>query len=252
MVPCASLGISQFVCVHTYWIDSCLNQVCPICAANLGKDAISHFTTHHVHSIKRRRKSPKSGSLSNGTNLTREIADRRNMHETTPDPLSAFLYNVPISELQEDEEPSATSDVKSTNEEVDIKDNEEKRQRAAFVQQLVCPICAANLGKDAISHFTTHHVHSIKRRRKSPKSGSLSNGTNLTREIADRRNMHETTPDPLSAFLYNVPISELQEDEEPSATSDVKSTNEEVDIKDNEEKRQRAAFVQQLVYSTIF
>nr|GEX59518.1 hypothetical protein [Tanacetum cinerariifolium] len=116
----------------------------------------------------------------------------------------------------------------------------------------VCPICAANLGKDAISHFTTHHVHSIKRRRKSPKSGSLSNGTNLTREIADRGNMHETTPDPLSAFLYNVPISELQEDEAPSATTDVKSTNEEVDVKDHEEKRQHAAFVQQLIFSTIF
>ncbi|KAI7748863.1 hypothetical protein M8C21_024950 [Ambrosia artemisiifolia] len=28
------------------------NAVCPICAANLGKDAIAHFTSHHVHSIK--------------------------------------------------------------------------------------------------------------------------------------------------------------------------------------------------------
>lgn len=29
-----------------------LFQVCPICAANLGKDALGHFTVQHAHSIK--------------------------------------------------------------------------------------------------------------------------------------------------------------------------------------------------------
>ncbi|KVI06303.1 Drought induced 19/ RING finger protein 114 [Cynara cardunculus var. scolymus] len=94
----------------------------------------------------------------------------------------------------------------------------------------VCPICAANLGKDAIAHFTSHHVHSVKRRRKSQKSGLWSNGMNIAREMTDRGNMQETTPDPLSAFF-------IKEAEEP---------------KDHEEKSHRAAFVQQLIFSTIF
>nr|XP_043617649.1 protein DEHYDRATION-INDUCED 19 homolog 5-like [Erigeron canadensis] len=119
------------------------------------------------------------------------------------------------------------------------------------LKNAVCPICAANLGKDALSHFTSHHVHSIKRR-KSQKSGMWSNGACLTREIADRGNIQETAPDPLSAFLYNVPLSELQEDQVSSETSDVKSTKEEVEVKDHEEKRHRAAFIQQLIFSTIF
>ncbi|KAL4584883.1 hypothetical protein LXL04_009493 [Taraxacum kok-saghyz] len=121
------------------------------------------------------------------------------------------------------------------------------------LKNAVCPICAANLGKDAIAHFTSHHVHSIKRRRKSQKSGLWSNGLGLTREMTERGNMNETTPDPLSAFLYNVPFSDVQHDKHPSATFDVKSgTNEEVEVKDQEEKTHRAKFVQQLVFSTIF
>ncbi|CAH1423268.1 unnamed protein product [Lactuca virosa] len=118
----------------------------------------------------------------------------------------------------------------------------------------VCPICAANLGKDAIAHFTSQHVHSIKRRRKSGKSGLWSNGVSLTREMTERGNMTETTPDPLSAFLYSAPFSEIQEDQPtiPSTTFDVKSTNEELEVKDHEEKMHRAAFVQQLIFSTIF
>ncbi|KAM1705991.1 hypothetical protein ACFXTH_027965 [Malus domestica] len=37
------------------------NAVCPLCAANLGKDVIAHFTVHHASSFKHRRKSQKSG-----------------------------------------------------------------------------------------------------------------------------------------------------------------------------------------------
>ncbi|KAI3765889.1 hypothetical protein L2E82_15935 [Cichorium intybus] len=120
------------------------------------------------------------------------------------------------------------------------------------LKNAVCPICAANLGKDAIAHFTSHHVHSIKRRRKSQKSGLWNNGLGPTREMTERGNLNESTPDPLSAFLYNAPFSELQEDQPPSATIDVKSTNEELEVKDHEEKRHRASFVQQLIFSTIF
>ncbi|KAJ6375496.1 hypothetical protein OIU77_000478 [Salix suchowensis] len=32
------------------------NAVCPLCAANLGKDAIEHFIVHHAGSMKHRRK----------------------------------------------------------------------------------------------------------------------------------------------------------------------------------------------------
>lgn len=120
------------------------------------------------------------------------------------------------------------------------------------LKNTVCPICAANLGKDAIAHFTTQHVHSIKRRRKSQKSGLWSNGVSHTREMVDRGNMHETTADPLSAFLCNVPFSDLQEDQVSDAPSDFKSTNKVEDPKDHEEKRHQAAFVQQLIFSTIF
>ncbi|KAJ0441215.1 putative drought induced 19 type, zinc-binding protein [Helianthus annuus] len=121
------------------------------------------------------------------------------------------------------------------------------------LKNAVCPICAANLGKDAIAHFTSHHVHSIKRRRKSSKSGFWSNGASHTREMADRGNMDETTSDPLSAFLCNIPISELQQEQVANATSAINSgTNEVEKVKDHEEKRHRAAFVQQLIFSTIF
>ncbi|TQE10392.1 hypothetical protein C1H46_003989 [Malus baccata] len=37
------------------------NAVCPLCAANLGKDVIAHFTVYHASSFKHRRKSQKFG-----------------------------------------------------------------------------------------------------------------------------------------------------------------------------------------------
>lgn len=74
----------------------------------------------------------------------------------------------------------------------------------------------------------------------------------ITREMTDRGNIQETTSDPLSEFLYNAPFLELQEDQVSTATYDVKSTKEAEEPKDHEEKRHRAAFVQQLIFSTIF
>lgn len=44
--------VSSFVLMLLLSLSTFLFQVCPICAANLGKDALSHFTVQHAHSIK--------------------------------------------------------------------------------------------------------------------------------------------------------------------------------------------------------
>lgn len=141
------------------------------------------------------------------------------------------------------------------------------------LKNAVCPICAANLGKDAIGHFTSQHAHSVKRRRKSQKSGFWSNIPGIPRELSSfigsnsvhsRGDMHEAAPDSLlSPFLCNSPLSDPKFDqndqlscEDTSTTSDMTSlepsTFEEVQEADHEERRHRAAFVQQLIISTIF
>lgn len=115
-------------------------QVCPICAANLGKDATAHFTTQHAHLVEvsiapdnitlnihiqymckdyyfclqRRRKSQKSGSWSNNSmvptknmremnsyNCLQPMNGRDNMHENAPDPLlSPFLCSIPLPDRE--------------------------------------------------------------------------------------------------------------------------------------------------------
>ncbi|XAR67970.1 hypothetical protein NMG60_11002932 [Bertholletia excelsa] len=136
----------------------------------------------------------------------------------------------------------------------------------------VCPLCAANLGKDAIGHFTVQHSHSVKRRRKSQKSGYWSNsssmlGNNL-RELRsflgstlknERTDMHDYVPDPLlSPFLCPLSVSDskgcLDIDSSKDATSTIScmASSDELQGQDSEEKRQRAAFIQQVILSTIF
>ncbi|XP_007036394.2 PREDICTED: protein DEHYDRATION-INDUCED 19 homolog 6 isoform X2 [Theobroma cacao] len=137
----------------------------------------------------------------------------------------------------------------------------------------VCPLCAANLGKDVIGHFIVQHASSLKRRRKSQKSGCWP-GTpaTLSRELSlfigsstgDRDNAHESAPDLiLSPFLCNAPVSDTKDilrdkcsDGETSVTSNLKRTEPPFLDKDHEqnteERRQKAAFVLQLVMSTIF
>lgn len=136
----------------------------------------------------------------------------------------------------------------------------------------VCPLCAANLGKDATRHFIEHHTSSLKRRRRSNRSGfSPFSSASLSRELSSflgssahdhvKGNVSEATPDPLlTPFLHNLPFSnpnQAQQEDASSvdspATSDAKSpSSDEGEGQDHGTRRQRAAFVQELMASIIF
>ncbi|KAI3464139.1 hypothetical protein Pfo_020802 [Paulownia fortunei] len=141
------------------------------------------------------------------------------------------------------------------------------------LKNALCPICAANLGKEAISHFTLQHAHSIKRRKKSKKSDFWSNiSTNIAKDLRELSSVlgtnsltcpssgSEPAPDlVLSPFLCTVPPAvpkDGQKDIYPCvAASDMESKpspSDEVEGQDYEERRQRAAFLQGLLVSTIF
>lgn len=135
------------------------------------------------------------------------------------------------------------------------------------LKNAVCPLCAANLGKDVIGHFILQHASLLKRRRKSDKSGFYSaNSAMLSKKLPTHPmgNKHDSTPDPLlSSFIYNMPFLDpksIPQDEcfrdDASTASDVKSIEpsslHEGHEQDKEERRQKAAFVQELIMSTIF
>ncbi|KAL2492526.1 Protein DEHYDRATION-INDUCED [Abeliophyllum distichum] len=142
------------------------------------------------------------------------------------------------------------------------------------LKNAVCPICAANLGKDAIGHFTIQHAHSIKRRKKSQKSGFWSNvSTNIIKDIQElssylgtnsmsgQINGNEPAPDPLLLpFLCNAPLSDPKHSRKDvnsyaATNNDLErkpSLQEETQEQDYEERKQRAAFLQELIASTIF
>ncbi|CAK9137541.1 unnamed protein product [Ilex paraguariensis] len=142
------------------------------------------------------------------------------------------------------------------------------------LKNAVCPMCAANLGKDAIGHFLLQHAPSVKRRRKCQKSGYWNSSVAMigkdlsaflgSNSVSGRSNVHEPSPDPLlSPFLCNVSLSDPKDNQQDEAfcsvastTSDVTSSkssmSDEVQEEDYEERRQRAAFVQELMISTIF
>ncbi|KAI4336227.1 hypothetical protein L6164_014778 [Bauhinia variegata] len=134
------------------------------------------------------------------------------------------------------------------------------------LKNAVCPLCAANLGKDPVEHLTLQHPCLVKRRRKSDKP-SIWYGTSamLGKKLAtdSRGNKHESAPDPLlSPFLCNVSVpnpntirgEELSIRNAP-VISDASSSGTNalyaVDEQDHQERRERAAFIQQLVASTI-
>ncbi|KAK3037514.1 hypothetical protein RJ639_030322, partial [Escallonia herrerae] len=144
-----------------------------------------------------------------------------------------------------------------------------------FDLNAVCPICAENLGKDAIDHFITQHAHSVKRRRKLQKPGFLTNNSSmmLGKDLSSflgcnstKGRGHMCGPDPVSPFLCNITLSEQPKDnlEDPlpdyasSTTSDAKRSEPKTSISDEApeeeyaKRRQRAAFCQQLIMSTIF
>ncbi|KAM0979462.1 hypothetical protein ACFX13_015597 [Malus domestica] len=131
----------------------------------------------------------------------------------------------------------------------------------------VCPLCAANLGKDVIGHFMVHHGSSFKHRRKSQKSGLWTGSSAMLGKALlkhGRTYAQETAPDPLlSPFICNISFSDptgipedVCSDIDSPITSGMKSTDpsppDEACEKDKEERRQRAAFVQGLIASTIF
>lgn len=138
------------------------------------------------------------------------------------------------------------------------------------LKNAVCPLCAANLGKDAIEHFIVQHASSLKHRRKHKKSGlwtgsSAMLGKDLSSFLGSstnsRTNTHESAPDPLlSPFLGNLSRSDPRQGqhEEPfniSASHSISSGMSSLDRGsqvDYEEQRQKSTFVQQLIASTIF
>ncbi|PHU23693.1 hypothetical protein BC332_08800 [Capsicum chinense] len=139
----------------------------------------------------------------------------------------------------------------------------------------VCPICAATLGKDPLGHFMVQHAQSVKRKRKYLKSGFWNNTTAISgkdpHEInlffctnlgVGRYNVQELAPDPLLLpFLCGVtpPDPKDGQDKSPgsvAATPDAERSK--LPISDPaleeeyEQKMHRAAFVQELIASTIF
>ncbi|XP_058102021.1 protein DEHYDRATION-INDUCED 19 homolog 6-like isoform X3 [Magnolia sinica] len=139
----------------------------------------------------------------------------------------------------------------------------------------VCPVCAANLGKDMIGHFTVQHWHLLKRRRKSQRTGAAVVGKDL-RELSSflavastngRGNVPDSAPDPLlSPFLYRLATphaTTVNQDASSGVNAMVDSLSSEVqrepttpngarEQQADEERNQRAVFVQHLLVSTIF
>ncbi|KAF4350333.1 hypothetical protein F8388_010889 [Cannabis sativa] len=131
------------------------------------------------------------------------------------------------------------------------------------LKNAVCPLCAANLGKDVTGHFMVQHASSLKHRRKPHKSGFWTgSAAMLGKELRKRgkEDLYESAPDPLlSPFICSLSFPEpklVHQDEclssDAPVFTDDKSTEASFCEKDNEEKRKRAAFVQQLIASTIF
>ncbi|KAL2935686.1 Protein DEHYDRATION-INDUCED 19-like protein 5 [Bienertia sinuspersici] len=151
------------------------------------------------------------------------------------------------------------------------------------VKNAVCPVCALNLGKDVVGHFVTYHMNSIKvlenfpllmllfffqhelyfltysndpqTRRKAQKSGfwnfyagRMMGGLNSK---GGAGHTNASSPDPLlSPFLFSSPCSETKDDQSHDH-SKLSTLNRSKEKEDSEELRQRAAFCQQLFFSTM-
>lgn len=150
----------------------------------------------------------------------------------------------------------------------------------------LCPVCAAKVGKDMVGHITLQHGHLFKmqRRRRFRRGGLPPNSTLsfLSRELREGQ-LHpllggvssrgvaanSAVPDPLlSSFVYNLSISESNEDQiKPIVSSEESSTKKSLDVRvmgsvessltaeereqKFEEEARRSEFVQQLLLSTI-
>ncbi|CAN1179483.1 Protein DEHYDRATION-INDUCED 19 homolog 5 [Linum perenne] len=117
------------------------------------------------------------------------------------------------------------------------------------LKDAVCPLCAASLGKDVTAHFIVQHGNLLKRRRK-PKKTMLLNSTN------GRTKILESVPDPLLLpFISGRDLDSKRNREDNSlekTSPAMDSESGEDDEAGREERRQRAAFVQELIASTIF
>ncbi|KAH1118155.1 hypothetical protein AAZX31_17G120400 [Glycine max] len=140
-----------------------------------------------------------------------------------------------------------------------------EEEHCSALKNVVCPVCEENIGKDAIMQFT----HSSSRRWAwKPEKSSIwpGNSAMLGKKLATRGNKQESITDPLlSPFICNVPFPKSN-NFHPDENS--RSNNKDIDIpnakrtstdapdkgdeKDQQERRLKAAFVQQLVLSTIF
>ncbi|XP_020212458.1 protein DEHYDRATION-INDUCED 19 homolog 5 isoform X1 [Cajanus cajan] len=140
-----------------------------------------------------------------------------------------------------------------------------EEEHCLALKNVVCPVCEENLGKDAIMQFS--HSSSRKWAWKPEKSSIWSgNSAMFGKKLATRGNKQESIPDPLlSPFICNVPIpnsNNSHSDENFSSSNkdidipDAKRTGTDAremgDEKDQQERRMKADFVQQLVFSTIF
>ncbi|XP_061364887.1 protein DEHYDRATION-INDUCED 19 homolog 5-like isoform X2 [Gastrolobium bilobum] len=129
----------------------------------------------------------------------------------------------------------------------------------------VCPVCEENLGKDAIPQFI--HSNSRKCAWKSEKSSIwYGNSAMLGKKLAATGNKQESMPDPLlSPFICNMPFQNRNDihlgEDYSSSKKDINITDakrsgtDEPDMgdeQDQQERRLRAAFVQELVLSTVF
>lgn len=138
----------------------------------------------------------------------------------------------------------------------------------------VCPVCAANLGKDLTGHFTMQHSHLLKRRK--PQRNSLWNSSQVqverephelwsflgTSSTNRRTNTSDAAPDPLLLSFISYPdsIDDKEANSDPAArdASSLRdqslkpSKSSELLEHDLKEMSQRADFFQQMLLSTIF
>lgn len=136
-----------------------------------------------------------------------------------------------------------------------------EEEYCSSLNNVVCPVCEENLGKDTITQFA--HSSSRKWGWKSEKSSIWSgNSAMFGKKLAAMGNKQESIPDPLlSPFVCNVPIPELngihQGEKSSLSKKDIdfhnvkRSATDDVE-QDQQEQRLKAAFVQNLILSTIF
>ncbi|XP_077228849.1 protein DEHYDRATION-INDUCED 19-like isoform X3 [Tasmannia lanceolata] len=131
------------------------------------------------------------------------------------------------------------------------------------VKNAVCPVCAANLGKDMIGHFTMQHSHllkySVQRRRKSQRTGPWTNSTAmLSKELRGLSSFlgvastNDASGNLEASTSIDARVASDLKSSEPSSYDGAQEQTDEERMQRDKERMQRATFVQQLLLSTIF